>query len=75
MLPSSCHPKTTTKSIPFSLSLRIIRICTKTQDRDKRLGELKELLLARDYPELLIESAIKKSLKNSKEDSTFKGEN
>ena len=63
LLPSSCHPKTTTKSIPFSLSLRIIRICTKTQDRDKRLGELKELLLARDYPELLIESAIKKALK------------
>ena len=62
LLPSSCHPKTTTKSIPFSLSLRIIRICTKTQDRDKRLGELKELLLARDYPELLIESAIKKAL-------------
>ena len=75
MLPSSCHPKTTTKSIPFSLSLRIIRICTKTQDRDKRLGELKELLLARDYPELLIESAIKKALTISRKVKKVKGEN
>ena len=29
LLPSSCHPKSTAKSIPFSLSLRLIRIGTK----------------------------------------------
>ena len=34
LMPSSCHPRTTTKSIPFSLSLRIIRICTKPERRD-----------------------------------------
>ena len=51
LLPSSCHPKTTSSNIPFSLSLRIIRTCTNSVVRDKRLEDLKELLLARDYPE------------------------
>ena len=58
LLPSSCHPKTTTKAIPFSLSLRIVRICSKPEDRDKRLAELKELLLARNYPETIIDRSI-----------------
>ena len=29
LLPSSCHPKSTTTLIPYSLSLRIVRICSK----------------------------------------------
>ena len=36
LLPSSCHPKTTTLAIPFSLSLCIVRICTNPETRDKR---------------------------------------
>ena len=63
LLPSSCHPKSTTKSIPFSLSLRIVRICSKTENRDKRLLELKELLLARYYPESLIDRSMDKARK------------
>ena len=63
LLPSSCHPKTTSKAIPFSLSLRIIRICTKIEDRKRRLQELKELLLARNYPESLIDRSIAKAIK------------
>ena len=63
LLPSSCHPKATTKAIPYSLSLRIIRICTKPQNRDKRLAELKELLLARNYPKEMIDRAINKARK------------
>ena len=35
LLPSSCHPKTTTQSIPYSLSLRIERICTKQRIETK----------------------------------------
>ena len=46
LLPSSCHQRTTTQSLSYSLGLRIIRICTKTEKRDQRLRELKELLLA-----------------------------
>ena len=61
LLPSSCHPKTTTLAIPYSLSLRIIRICAKTENRDKRLAELKNLLIARDYPESLVTRAIERA--------------
>ena len=38
LLPSSCHPPHTTKNIPFSLALGIVRICSDTQSRDLRLG-------------------------------------
>ena len=45
LLPSSCHSKTVTTSIPYSLSLRIVRICIDPRNRDTRLNELKESLL------------------------------
>ena len=35
--PDSCHSKMVTKVIPFSLSLRIVRICTNQTKRDLRL--------------------------------------
>ena len=41
LLLSSCHSKMTTKSIPFSLSLRIVRICNDTLNRDSRLQSSK----------------------------------
>ena len=49
LLPSSCHPKQIVKSIPFSLGLRIVRICSSKEDRDKRLLEMKTSLLARGH--------------------------
>ena len=49
LLPSSCHPQQIVKPIPFSLSLRIVRACSNKEDRDKRLLELKDSLLARGY--------------------------
>ena len=61
LLPSSCHPKATTAAIPYSLSLRIIRICTKPENQGKRLADLKELLLARNYSEDLIYRTILKA--------------
>ena len=63
LLPSSCHPKTVTKSIPFSLSLRIVRICIKPENRDQRLADIKELLLARKYLETLIDRGIQRAVK------------
>ena len=50
LLPSSCHLKQTTANIPFSLCLRILRICTNPVTREKRMSELKLRLLLRDYP-------------------------
>ena len=63
LLPSSCHPIHTTKSIPYSLSLRIIRICRDPIKRDKRLEELKSALIERGYPIRLLDSAIDKARK------------
>jgi hypothetical protein len=60
LLTSSCHPAHVTKNIPYSLALRIVRICTLPGDRDKRLDELKCLLLARNYKPKLIDAAIQK---------------
>ena len=62
LLPSSCHPAHCTRNIPYSLALRIIRICSEVTDRDKRLAELKEMLLSRDYNKNVINAAIKKAL-------------
>ena len=61
LLPSSCHPKQTTKSIPFSLGLRIVRICSSPVDRDRRLMELTDLLLERGYNKEMVESALEKA--------------
>ena len=76
LLPSSCHPKQTTRAIPKSLGLRIVRVCSDPKNRDKRLGELKESLVERGYsPDMLDrelskaravprEAALKKVVKN-----------
>ena len=62
-MPTSCHPKSTTKNLPFSAALRIVRICTDQKQRDLRLGELKTLLMARKYNESLVDTAIAKAVK------------
>ena len=63
LLPSSCHPKQTTNSIPFSLGLRIVRVCSNPEDRDRRLQELRDKLLARDYNIARVDSSIEKARK------------
>ena len=62
-MPSSCHPAQTYKAIPYSLSLRIVRTCTNKDTRDLRLEELKAQFLERDYPEHIINTAIKRAKK------------
>ena len=63
LLLNSCHPASVTKNIPFSLSLRIVRICTSYESRKMRLSELKALLKERGYPDTKIDPAINKALK------------
>ena len=63
LLTSSCHPAHVTKNIPFSLCLRIVRICSRIEDRDKRFSELKSMLLARGYSAGIINAAIEKAKK------------
>ena len=62
LLPTSAHPLHCTKNIPFSLAMRIVKICSETANRDLRLSELKQMLLDRDYGEQLIDSEIKRAL-------------
>ena len=50
-----------TKNIPFSLAYRIVRICSEQETRDKRLEELKQLLLDRGYKKNIINAAIIKA--------------
>ena len=63
LLPTSCHPAHVTSNIPYSLALRIVRICTFSEDREKRFSELKDLLLSREYKAAIIDSAIEKARK------------
>ena len=62
LLTSSCHPPQTTANIPYSLSLRIVRICSKIYNRNIRFQELRGLLLNRGYSERMISSAINRAV-------------
>ena len=61
LLPSSCHNKSVTKSIPFSLSLRIVRAGTNPIKREQRFAEWKNRLLERGYSAIIVDSAIEKA--------------
>ena len=58
LLPSSCHPPSCTKNIPFSLCLRIVRICSKPEYREKQFLNLKDLMMSRGYSERIIAAAV-----------------
>ena len=55
---NSCHPKSTKKSIPYSLALRIRRICSEHGDFHKRLYQLDGYLRNCGYPPKHIKSAF-----------------
>ena len=61
LLPSSCHSRQTTKNLPFSLSTRIIRICSEPENRDLRLNQMRQDLLERNYKTSIIDLAINKA--------------
>ena len=61
LLPSSCHNIKVTNSIPFSLAMRINRVCSEPEQRDSRFQEMKEMLLNRDYLPGVIDGAITKA--------------
>ena len=58
LLPSSCHPAHQSKNIPFSLAFRLRRICSREEDFEKRLDELKCDLLSRQYHPKIIKAAF-----------------
>ena len=63
LLTSSCHPNQTKLNIPFSLALRIVRICSVEEEREQRFAELKSFLMEREYTQGLVNSAINRARK------------
>ena len=49
-----------------------IRICTKTKKRDKKLAELQNHLIARDYAESLVSIAIERARKIPRKSALLK---
>ena len=58
LLPSSSHPSHVTKNIPYSLGYRLLRICSNNDNFIKRLGELKQDLISRNYHPKIIDEAF-----------------
>ena len=62
LLPSSCHPPHITKNIPYSLCVRLVRICSDRKTLLVRMEELRNLLLSRNYLPSVINSAFDRAL-------------
>ena len=58
---NSCHPRHTKTAIPYSLSLRLRRICSSDELFETRAGELHNILLERGYRDTLIRDSINKA--------------
>ena len=58
LLPSSCHPPHCSQNIPYSLALRIRRICSDDEAFELRVKELSDQLSKRGYQKQSIDQAI-----------------
>ena len=58
LLPTSCHPKHTFRSIPYSQALRVRRICSNPEDESHHLNELRSHFKERNYDPKITEDAI-----------------
>ena len=74
LLPSSCHPSHVTQNIPYNLCYRLLRICSNNETLERRLAELKELLVSRSYRPKSIDDAINKVMKIPREEALKKVE-
>ena len=61
VLSDSCHPTHQKTSIAYSQSLRLIRICTRTEDYNTHTDLLKSALERRGYTTPNIDTAIEKA--------------
>ncbi|XP_014771811.1 uncharacterized protein LOC106870299 [Octopus bimaculoides] len=58
---TSNHPKYTKTNIPFNLARRICTTVSNYRTRNKRLQELKAILLERHYPASLVDNGIERA--------------
>ena len=68
LLFNSCHPKHTKTSIPFSLARRIKNIVTNEATLQKRMDELRIVLINQKYPKNVIDKGIQKAMNVTRED-------
>ena len=61
LLPSSCHPSHIFNNIPYSLALRLVRICSTNETLNLRFKELETMLLSRNYNKNVISAAIERA--------------
>ena len=59
---TSCHPKHTKHSLPYSLAFRLRRICSSQESLSTRVNQLKHHLLDRGYPAKIIDEQIQKAV-------------
>ena len=59
--PNSCHPGHVTRNIPYSLSYRLLRICSNREMFLTRLEELRTDLIARGYRPKIIQDAFERA--------------
>jgi len=68
LLPSSAHPSHTTRNIPFSLALRIRKICSEPENVENRMNELRCMLKSRSYSHRIIENAIERAMEKPRKE-------
>ena len=61
LLPTSCHPSHIFSNIPYSLALRLVRICSTPACLNQRLHELSVMLQSRNYNTNIVKAAIQKA--------------
>ena len=66
---SSCHPFHTKRSIPYSQTLRLRRICSEDKDFYKRVAELKGYLKTRGYDMAMVEKQVLEAMRISRDEA------
>ena len=69
LLPSSAHPKHVKNSIPYSLALRLRRICSDNTTFTNRTNELLTYLTNRGYRRKHVRNEIRKASRVTRQDS------
>ena len=69
LLISSCHPTHTKRSIPYSLALRLRRICSDNDTYKQRCKELMDYLVNRGYELSFLKTQIRRASDISRNDA------
>ena len=74
LLPSSCHPRSTTTNSVYSLGLRIRRICSDPAEAEESFAELEQHLRSRQYSKTVVAAGIQRAREVTREEALRKVE-